>query len=67
VRDADTQQLYDVAASLISARTTLAEVLTEINRQGDTFAQIGERLGIHEATASRWAKPPAEDRRRRRS
>lgn len=49
------------------ARSTLHRVLIELNNRHRTFAQIGERLGVHEATASRWARPPAEDRRRRRS
>ena len=62
----DKEQLYELAEALINARQTLAKALAEINRQGDTFAQIGDRLGLHEATASRWAKPPAEDLRRRR-
>ena len=66
VRGRDKEQLYELAEALINARQTLAKALSEINRQGDTFAQIGERLGLHEATASRWAKPPAEDLRRRR-
>ena len=59
-------ELYDLSAALINARQTLAQALAELNEQGETFAQIGERLGIHEATASRWAKPPGEDLRRRR-
>ncbi|MBV9314680.1 MAG: hypothetical protein JO100_13335 [Pseudonocardia sp.] len=59
-------ELYDLAGALINARQTLARTLAELNEQGETFAQIGERLGIHEATASRWAKPPNEDLRRRR-
>ncbi len=60
------QELYDLAGALIHARQTLARTLAELNKQGDTFAQIAEQLGIHEATASRWAKPPGEDLRRRR-
>ena len=59
-------ELYDLAGALINARQTLARTLAELNEQGDTFAQIADRLGIHEATASRWAKPPGEDLRRRR-
>lgn len=58
--------LYDLAAALINARQTLAQALAELNDRGETFAQIGDRLGIHEATASRWAKPPSRDLRRRR-
>jgi hypothetical protein len=49
------------------ARSTLHRALVELNNRDQTFAKIGERLGVHEATASRWARPPAEDRRRRRS
>ena len=60
------EDLYELAAALINARESLAQVLTELNDRGDNFAKIGETLGIHEATAARWAKPPTEDRRRRR-
>lgn len=58
-------ELYKLAEALINSREPLAEVLSEINEQGDNFAKIGARLGIHEATAARWAKPPAPDKRRK--
>lgn len=66
VRNPDTTELYNLAGVLIGARESLAQVLSEINERGDTFATIAGRLGIHEATAARWAKPPSEDKRRRR-
>ena len=59
------EELYRLAEALINSREPLAEVLTELNDQGDNFAKIGARLGIHEATAARWAKPPAPDKRRK--
>lgn len=57
---------YQLAEVLVNSKAYLAEVLTELNVRGDNFAKIGERLGIHEATAARWAKPPAPDKRRRK-
>lgn len=57
---------YQLAEIMVNSKVYLAEVLTELNRRGDTFAELGKQLGIHEATAARWAKPPTEDRRRRR-
>lgn len=56
---------YELAEILVNSKVYLAEVLTELNRRGDNFAKIGETLHIHEATAARWAKPPAIDKRRR--
>lgn len=60
--------LYAAAAVVRpeQARDLLARILTGLNDRGETFAQIGKELGIHEATAARWAKPPTEDRRKRR-
>lgn len=48
------------------ARSTLHRALVELNNRGKRFAQIADDLGVHEATAARWAKPPSQDRRRRR-
>jgi hypothetical protein len=62
----DDEALFALAGACATARETLYQVTTRLNDRGLTFAQIGEHLGVHEATASRWAKPPAEDRRRRR-
>lgn len=62
----DDEALYVLAGLCARARETLYQVTTRLNDRGATFEQIGERLDVHEATASRWAKPPAEDRRRRR-
>jgi len=62
----DDEALYALGKACAAARATLFEVTTRLNDRGASFALIGERLGVHEATASRWAKPPAEDRRRRR-
>lgn len=68
LNELDRDQLYALADALRPgvARHTLHRALTELNDKGDTFAQIGARLDVHEATAARWAKPPGEDRRRRR-
>lgn len=62
----DDDALYALGAACATARQTLFHVTTRLNDRGKTFAEIAERLDVHEATASRWAKPPAEDRRRRR-
>ena len=64
--DLDDEALYALGAVCANSRETLYQVTTRLNDRGRTFAQIAERLGVHEVTASRWAKPPAEDRRRRR-
>lgn len=68
-RGMDKAALYRLANALVpdKARELLHRTLAELNDQGETFAQIGDHLGVHEATAARWAKPPAEDRRRRRA
>lgn len=39
-------------------RETLHQVVLELRRRDWTFAQIGERMGVTESAASRWAKPP---------
>jgi hypothetical protein len=63
------EDLYSLASALVPdrPRSLLHQALAALNDRGETFAQIAERLGVHEATAARWAKPPAEDRRRRRA
>lgn len=63
------EQLFQIAAAAqpAVARENLHRALTELNRRGLRFSDIGEVLGIHGATAARWAKPPAEDLRRRRA
>lgn len=63
----DDDALFVLGALCAASRDTLYQVTTRLNDRGHTFEQIGERLDVHEATASRWAKPPAEDRRRRRT
>lgn len=63
-------QLFEIAKILRpdDARELLFRTLTLLYEERKyTFASIGDHLGVHEATASRWAKPPAEDRRRRRT
>lgn len=62
----DDEALFALAGACATARETLYQVTTRLNDRGYRFAQIGERLDVHEVTASRWAKPPTEDRRRRR-
>ena len=68
VRSLPKDDLYLIAEALIpgNARERLFETIAALNDKGETFAEIGERLNVHAATAARWAKPPAEDRRRRR-
>lgn len=68
VRSLPKEDLYAIASALVpdKPRSLLHQALGALNDKGETFAQIAERLGVHEATAARWAKPPAEDRRRRR-
>ena len=68
MRSLPKDELYSIAEALIpgNARERLFEAIAALNDQGETFAQIGDRLRVHAATAARWAKPPAEDRRRRR-
>ncbi|AEA27900.1 hypothetical protein Psed_5773 [Pseudonocardia dioxanivorans CB1190] len=53
----DADQLFAVLAIAKSGRETLHEVTVRLNARGFTFAQIGERVGAHESTVSRWAKP----------
>jgi len=62
----DDDALLALAAASAISRETLYQVTTRLNARGYTFQQIADRIGVHEATASRWAKPPSEDRRRRR-
>lgn len=53
----DNDALFAIAAAAKGGRKTLHEVTVKLNQRGFTFAQIGERLGAVESTASRWAKP----------
>ena len=62
----DDEALFVLGAACAVSRETLYRVTTLLNDRGHTFAQIAERWDVHEATASRWARPPVEDRRRRR-
>lgn len=52
----DDDRLLALGAALQSGPVTLARVVRSLNARGWTFAAIGERLGVHEATVSRWAK-----------
>lgn len=51
-------ELFAVLAAAKGGRKTLHDVTVRLNSAGYTFAQIGERVGAHESTVSRWAKPP---------
>ena len=62
----DDEALFALGAACAVSRETLYRVTTLLNDRGYTFAQIGDKWHVHEATASRWARPPVEDRRRRR-
>lgn len=57
------EQLYALGAAARGGRKLLARVITELNRRGETFSEIGEHYGVVESTASRWAKPPATGER----
>jgi hypothetical protein len=59
-------ELLSAAWVAVHSKLFMSAALSALNDRGETFAQIGKRLGVHEATASRWAKPPVEDLRRRR-
>lgn len=61
----DDEALFVLGATVLANRETLYRLATTLNDRGHTFATIAARWGVHEATASRLAKPPAEDRRRR--
>lgn len=52
----DVVEVFAVLAIAKSGRTTLHEVTVRLNARGYTFAQIGDRVGAHESTVSRWAK-----------
>lgn len=72
--DVDVENLSDAELLKLAAatrpdvaRSTLHRALTELNRRGNRFSQIAEELDVHEATAARWAKPPAADLRRRKA
>lgn len=68
VRSLPNEELYALARGLLPdrPRSLLHQALSTLNDRGETFSQIGTHLGVHAATAARWAKPPTEDRRRRR-
>lgn len=53
------EQLFALGTAARGGRMLLQRVITELNRRGLTFAEIGERYGVVESTASRWAKSPA--------
>lgn len=61
----DDETLFSIGKATFHARRILQVVVYELNERGETFADIGKHLDVHEATVSRWAKPPTEDRRRR--
>lgn len=54
----DDERLLALGAALQGGPVNLARVVRCLNARGWTFAAIGERLGVHEATVSRWAKRP---------
>lgn len=41
-------------------------VIGELYRRGETLEKVGEKLGVSGATASKMARPPGPDRRRRK-
>ncbi len=54
----DKVALYALAGAARGGRLLLQRVVAELNRRGDTFAEIGTRFGVAESTAFRWAKTP---------
>lgn len=56
--DLDDERLLAIGAAVQDGPDTLARVVRSLSARGWTFAAIGERLGVHEATVSRWAKRP---------
>lgn len=54
----DDDALLALGAAAHSGPATLARVVRQLNARGWTFAAIGDKLGVHEATVSRWAKRP---------
>lgn len=56
--DLTDEQLYALGAAARGGRLLLQRVITELNRRGTTFLEIGEHYGVVESTASRWAKTP---------
>lgn len=55
--DLDDEALLALAAAALAGRETLHDVTLTLKARGWTFAQIAERLGVVESTASRWARP----------
>ncbi len=62
--DLSNDELFALAAAAAGGRDLLHRVVVKLNDRKITFAQIGERLGVVESTASRWAKPPSPPGRR---
>lgn len=64
--DLSDDDLFTLGAASRRARQTLHEITLKLRERGYTFAQIGERLGVTESTASRWVEPPSPPGRRPR-
>lgn len=50
-------ELYAVLAAARGGRDLVRRVALELNRQGDTYEEIGARFGRSESAAYRWAYP----------
>ena len=63
------EELVELGAAGAGGRKLLHLVTVKLNEMGLPYSEIGERInGVHESTASRWAKPPRPmGRPRRRS
>lgn len=61
----DVEALIAVGRVAVRGRELVHHATVTLNQRGVTFAQIGERMGVTESTASRWAKPPKPPGHRR--
>jgi hypothetical protein len=62
------EELVELGAAGAGGRRLLHLVTVKLNQLGVPYAEIGERInGVHESTASRWAKPTKPPGRRRQA
>lgn len=56
----DDERLFQLVEVSRRGRQTLHEVVLKLRDRGYTFGQIGDRAGVTESAASRWAQPPRQ-------
>jgi len=61
LHEVDAPTLFAVLALTRRGRHLAARVVTELNRRGHKFTDIGAAFGATESTASRWAKTQEPD------